>query len=76
MTVRLPLLAAALLSLSVVASLQGHASAPPQAPSAAAADATTRIVASAQAVLGVLDDAGRRKIQFAFDDAQQRKKST
>jgi hypothetical protein len=38
-----------------------------------AADATTRIVASAQAFLATLDDAGRTKVQFPFDSPQKTK---
>jgi hypothetical protein len=34
----------------------------------AAAEATTKIVASAQAFLATLDDAGRAKVQLSFDD--------
>ena len=34
-------------------------------------DATTRIVASAQALLATLDDAGRAKVQFPFDGPQK-----
>src|SRR5262245_4060412 len=37
-----------------------------------AADATARIVASAQAVIATLDDAGKAKVQFPFGDAAQR----
>lgn len=36
-----------------------------------AADATARIVASAQAFLGTLDEAGRARIQFPFDSPQK-----
>src|SRR5436190_23978565 len=39
---------------------------------ASPADATARIVASAQALLTLLDDAERGKVQFRFDDAAQR----
>jgi hypothetical protein len=35
-------------------------------------DATTRIVASAQAVLAALDNSGRAKVQFRLDDATQK----
>jgi hypothetical protein len=38
------------------------------------ANATTRIVAAAQNVLKSLDDAGRAKVQFRWDDAEQRKR--
>ena len=37
----------------------------------AAADATARIVASAQALLGALDEADRSKVQFPFDSPQK-----
>ena len=37
----------------------------------AAADATARIVASAQALLATLDEAGRAKVQFPFDSPQK-----
>src|SRR5687767_3864363 len=37
------------------------------------ADATARIVAAAQAVLNSLDDAGRARVQFAFDAPQKSK---
>jgi hypothetical protein len=47
---------------------------PPTAPAAVSspADTTSRIVASAQAVLAALDDAGRAKVQFRFDDVMQK----
>lgn len=38
------------------------------------ADATARIVTAARAFLATLDDAGRSKGQFAFDDAPQKKR--
>jgi len=38
----------------------------------AAADATNRIVTAARAVLSSLDDAGRAKVQYRFDDAAQK----
>jgi hypothetical protein len=40
-------------------------------PQSTPADATSRIVASAQAVLKTLDDAGRSKVQFPFDGPQK-----
>ena len=46
-------------------------------PAAAASDpsaATTSIVSAAKAVLSSLDDAGRAKLQFAFDDDTQRRR--
>src|SRR5580704_15239542 len=44
---------------------------PAAASTAAQADATARIVRSAQALLNVLDDAERVKVQFAFDSPQR-----
>ena len=41
------------------------------AQSKSAADATTRIVTAAQALLKTLDDAGRTKVQFPFDSPQK-----
>src|SRR5258705_8267059 len=38
---------------------------------ASTADATSRIVESAQALLATLDDAGRAKVQFPFDGPQK-----
>ena len=53
----------------------GASLAAPRSPSppaqTAAADATTRIVASAQAFLATLDEAGRTKVQFPFDSPQK-----
>jgi hypothetical protein len=43
----------------------------PASPSVAASDPTTRIVASAQALLATLDDAGRAKVQFPFEGPQK-----
>ena len=42
-----------------------------QAPAGPAADATSRIVAAANAVLASLDDAGRAKVQFPLDGPQK-----
>jgi hypothetical protein len=41
---------------------------------AAPADTTAGIVAAAQNVLKSLDDAGRTKVQFKFDDAEQKRR--
>src|SRR5712691_2170450 len=53
----------------------GASLAAPRSPSppaqTAAADATTRIVASAQAFLATLDEAGRTKVQFPFHSPQK-----
>ncbi len=43
----------------------------PAAKAPSAADATARIVKAAQAVSGSLDDAGRARLQFAFDSTQK-----
>ncbi len=43
----------------------------PSATQATQADATKHIVAAAQALLTTLDDAGRLKVQFAFDSKQK-----
>jgi hypothetical protein len=55
-------------SASVVAQRRSN---PPQA-AASTTDATARIVTAARAVLTSLDDAGRAKVQFRFDDREQR----
>src|SRR5437667_201568 len=44
----------------------------PTTSSGSASDTTARIVAAAQAFLTSLDDAGRAKVQFRFDDAAQK----
>lgn len=56
---------------TVAVTLFAQRSATPQAPSNAQADTTARIVASAQALLKVLDEAGRAKVQFPFDGPQK-----
>jgi hypothetical protein len=63
-------LAGAMLALALSASLDGAAQRATTA--TAPEDATSRIVASAQAVLAVLDDAQRGKVQFRFDDTAQK----
>jgi hypothetical protein len=45
-----------------------------QRSAAAPSDASTHIVSAARAVLSSLDEAGRSKVQFAFDDAAQRQR--
>ena len=50
-----------------------HAS-PQRSASATPADTTARIVAAARAVVAALDEAGKGKLQFAFDDAAQKKR--
>src|SRR2546426_7654564 len=49
---------------------QGGATQPPRSPGTQA-DVTAHIVASAQAVLTTLDEAGRAKVQFPVDAAQR-----
>src|SRR2546427_6791439 len=44
----------------------------PTTSSGSASDTTARIVAAAQAFLTSLDDAGRAKVQFGFDDGAQK----
>ena len=44
---------------------------PPASAGASPADATARIVAAAQALVGTLDQAGRAKVQFPFDGPQK-----
>ena len=63
------------LGLSVtVATILAQPTATNRSPSAnPQADATARIVASAQAMLATLDDAGRAKVQFAFESPQKAK---
>ena len=56
--------------VAVAASLAAPPSPSPPGPTAAA-DATARIVASAQAFLATLDEAGRAKVQFPFDSPQR-----
>ena len=51
--------------------LAQRSAAPPPASSRAQADATSRIAASAQAVLAALDEAGRAKVQFPFEGPQK-----
>jgi hypothetical protein len=62
----------ALVAVSATALAQRRGTSP-AASSGSPADATARIVAAAQAVLTSLDDAGRTKVQFAFDAPQKSK---
>jgi hypothetical protein len=67
---RLPVLAPlGLLAALTATGLAQRRAAPPA--SATAAAATARIVKAAQAVAASLDDAGRAKLQFAFDSTQK-----
>ncbi len=58
----------AVLAATVLAQRSGT---PAPASSAALADVTPRIVASAQSLLAALDDQGRAKVQYPFDSAQK-----
>jgi hypothetical protein len=62
------LVAAALIAVPALAALPQRAATP------APGDATARIVGAAQAVLKSLDDAGKAKVQFKFDDLEQKKR--
>ena len=60
------------LSVLVAAAASRSASQVASAPArTAAADATARIVDSAQALLAILDQAGKTKVQFPFDSPQK-----
>ena len=59
--------------LSALALVPAHA-APQRGTAPAPADATARIVTAARALLATLDEAGKAKLQFAFDDAAQKKR--
>jgi hypothetical protein len=61
-------------SIAVAATVAAQRSTAPMRTGAsiASSDATTRIVASAQAVLNALDEAGRAKIQYSFDNNAQK----
>jgi hypothetical protein len=63
-----------LASLGMLVTVATTQSAPQSAASpapTAAAEATARIVASAQALLGMLDEAGKAKVQFPFDSPEK-----
>jgi hypothetical protein len=55
------------------ATLAQRAGTPPATQAGSATDATTKIVAAAQAVVASLDEAGRTKIQFPYDSPQKAK---
>src|SRR4029434_638433 len=57
-----------------VLALTPAAGAAPQRGSTSSADAPARIVTAARALLSTLDEAGRGKVQFAFEDAAQKKR--
>src|SRR4030095_2601438 len=63
---------AAVLAIGVVMTVPAQQAARSQAPATvgAPADATARIVSSAQALLATLDDAGRTAVQFPFEGPQ------
>ncbi len=56
-----------------VTGLAQRPAAPPSASPGTSSDTTSRIVASAQALLNTLDDAGRAKVQFPFEGPQKTK---
>jgi hypothetical protein len=68
--VRISLMAFAGLLAVITAAPVAQRGTPPAA-TGGPADATTRIVASAQTVLNALDDAGRARVQFPFDGPQK-----
>ena len=68
--IRFGLTAVAALLLAVAPLVVAQRSTP-AASANAQADATARIVASAQALVSVLNDAGRAKVQFPFDGSQK-----
>ena len=67
MFTRISPVALAVAALALSASFDGSAQR-----AASPADTTTRIVAAANAVLSSLDDAGRAKLQYRFDDMAQK----
>lgn len=70
-TDRLAWIAAAMLGVSVMATVAARQAAQAPAPTAAPAEATARIVAAAQAVVATLDNAGRTAVQFPFEGPQK-----
>lgn len=56
------------LAVGAVATVSGQRAGAPSTGTGSPADATAKIVAAAQAVSASLDDAGRAKLQFAFDN--------
>jgi hypothetical protein len=67
--VAIPLLG--VLAVWSVVGLAQRGAAPPVPAIAAPADSTARIVAAADALVGVLDDTGRTKLQFPFEGQQK-----
>ena len=59
------------LVLALVASATGLTQRSTSRPSGTPVEATSRVVAAAQAVLASLDDAGRARVQFPFDSPQK-----
>jgi hypothetical protein len=68
---RLAFVAIPLLGLLAVWSVVGLAQRAAAPPIAAPADSTARVVAAADALVGVLDDTGRTKLQFPFEGPQK-----
>jgi hypothetical protein len=62
------------LALAALVAAPGLTAVAQRSAAAVPADTTARIVKAAQTVLGSLDDAGRVRVQFAFDDEAQRKR--
>src|SRR5947208_6954140 len=56
----------------IAAGVLAQRGATPATSTSVSSDATARIVSAAQAVLASLDEAGRTKVQFRFDDAAQK----
>ena len=56
------------LAIAAVPAVVAQRAGAPASGTTAPADATAKIVAAAQAVSAALDDAGRQKLQFAFDN--------
>lgn len=76
MRMRMILRAATITTSSLLAFISATAiaqrpAAPPTKLASTPADATSRIVAAAQALLATLDEAGRAKVQFPFDGPQK-----
>src|SRR4051812_34256203 len=68
---RLAALAAVIVPTTLAASLLAQRGATGPSAPATAAEATTRIVSAAQAVLATLDASGRARVQFPFDGPQK-----
>src|SRR5215210_600895 len=67
----LPIAAVALLAIVSAAAIAQRATVAPATTANTPAEATSRIVSAAQAVLASLDAAGRARVQFPFDGPQK-----